>query len=419
MGVVNPKIFAMLVLCFLCTTLTVKPLAKFVYFSKQAQVGGELLLPPEPEKQTEEEGGDHSEGSYDYPVTVALASVNPSIKALMAFLKLVGGGKKYFEGAEESTPVGNLAVDLIRLLPTEYTTSSILRLINYSDGVRKDDMLETLKLFAHLNQVSTSSSLASERKLYHGTQHEAANQFTQHHLVDSKADPNSKPLPDTFPVPDEETVSFTAKCNERAQLRLKVPASIADGTDLGRGMVVVSWENSNLNARTQSWLGAAAAASGLKSSGNGDEEDAYWRADADARELPVRVFRELTTATGVLVDGTQFTKMDPSILTSLRPVFNYGDRIRAEEEIGLKSGFGSGRKPRVIVPFWGGADDRAAVELCRKMAAGGAVDGLVIAMPDSEGSNIVPGAQQSSSDENAAAQSKAEEENQETINLRE
>lgn len=111
--------------------------------------------------------------------------------------------------------------------------------------------------------------------------------------------------------------------------------------------------------------------------------------------------------------------MDPSILTSLRPVFNYGDRIRAEEEIGLKSGFGSGRKPRVIVPFWGGADDRAAVELCRKMAAGGAVDGLVIAMPDSEGSNIVPGAQQSSSDENAAAQSKAEEENQETINLRE
>lgn len=425
MGVVNTRIFAMLVLCFLCTTLSVKPLAKLVYFSKQEQAGAEVFLPSESEseKKSLADEIDQTEESYDYPITVALTSVNPSIKALMSFLKVVGGGEKYREGSEDPTPIGVLAVDLIRLLPTEYTTSSILRLINYSEGIRKDDMLETLKLFAHLNQVSTSSSLAAERNLHHETQHEAANQFTQHHSVKLQSDPNTKPLPDTFPVPDEELVSFTAKCNDRAQTRLRVPHYIADGTELGRGMVVVSWENSNTNARTQSWLGAAAAASGLKSSGNEDEEDAYWRADADARELPVRIFRELKSATGVLVDGSQFKSMPLSVTTSLRPTFSHRDRVRLEEEIGFPSTSGGNwRKPRVIALFFGGADDRACVELCRKLSKGGAVDGIVLAMPDSEGLNTALASEdpkKATAAEKDAAQQKAEEENSETINLRE
>lgn len=385
LATVDKRVFAMLVIVFICTTVTVRPMSRFIYFSRAQDdsEGAEEGEKSDGTLQGETSTNEKTDGSGfhalapvpDFPITVAITSPNPNIVALMTLLSIAGGGESHaaslasISSEEHEKAIGRVAVDLIRLLPLDYSTSSIMKLIVTSTDRRRDEMLETLKAFAGLIGVPTSASLAAERALFHETQHGGAT-ITQHHALESV------PLPaDTFPVPDGERIEFIAKCNARAQNRLRVGSVPIDGSALGHGLTIVAWESSNAVARSLSWLGTAAAASGLSPADS--EEEAFWRADADAHALPARLFRQLDSATGVLVDR-QVLEHHADLPSRVRSQADLAKRARFERELGIVRTTG---RRRVIVPFFGGADDRAAVELVKKLAASsGAIDAFVVAM---------------------------------------
>lgn len=382
LNVVSAKVFAMLVICFLCTTMSVRPLSRYVYFSSLAQQEAAVDAQGEKEKYVNDKDGTSDESrsgddvdSADFAVTVAIASPSPATKTLMFLLHLLGqhysapnvskGGTDMGENAS-----GQISVDLLRLLPIEYTTSSIMQLINYSEERHRDEMMESLKMVQKLCKVPSSAMLARERKLDHYT----ATMTTPR--AKSDADAAYSAPPDTFIVPRHEMIKTIGQQNARAQQRLG--KSDAMLSELGRGMALVAWESLNSYGRGLSWLGAAAAASGLSFVKTHDDEDAsvsFWQASSDAQSLPSRLFRNLRKqcATGVLLDPSltrpSTEPRDEKALEALRR--------QLEDSHGLQRPPGS---RRIIVPFFGGADDRAAVELLRRMVLNspGSVQGLVI-----------------------------------------
>lgn len=369
--VVSPRVFAMLVICFLCTTMSVRPLSRYVYFASLAEKGpaeqGEDESDQKSEKAKGAEGLDGVEVA-DFPITVAIASPSPATKTLMFLMGLLGQSSSSIAD-DEGTP-GQVAVDLLRLLPIEYTTSSIMELINLSSVVRRDEMIESLKKVQELCCVPTSSMLARERKLGHGTT--AA--VTTPGAVDAVR--YSVP-PDTFIVPRHDMIKTIAQQNARAQHRLGGGHSEDSLSELGKGLALVTWEAHNSYGRGMSWLGAAAAASGLSFAKALNDEDAamsFWQANSDAQSLPARLFRGLRKqcSTGVLLDPSMSRIAGSSQSTSMVEA-----RRDLERSHGLQRPPGS---RRVVVPFFGGADDRAAVELLRKVVQGseGSVQGLVI-----------------------------------------
>lgn len=387
LGVVSPRVFAMLVVCFLCTTMSVRPLSRYVYFSSLAEQEAAEEEGNADEKHSESKNDtspcgkrEEIESAYlptaDFPITVAIASPSPATKTLMFLLNLLGQHQFVGRQSHDGSAAGQLAVDLIRLLPIEYTTSSIMQLINYSEERHRDEMMESLKKVQQLCRVPTSALLARERKLGHftggGTTPGAAT------LIDGGR--YSIP-PDTFIVPRHEMIKTIGQQNTRAQHRLRT--SDQSVSELGRGMALVTWEASNSYGRGLSWLGAAAAASGLSFSKALNDEDAavsFFQAKSDAQSLPSQLFRSLRKqcSTAVLLDNSLSrisampSRDDPSdkILNSLRK--------ELEDRHGLQRPSGA---RRIIVPFFGGADDRAAVEFLRKVVLNstGTVQGLVIA----------------------------------------
>ncbi|KAI3488098.1 hypothetical protein L1887_47877 [Cichorium endivia] len=381
--VVSAKVFAMLVICFLCTTMSVRPLSRYVYFSSLAHQAGEQTSGEHDEKQVQsepaEKGGaeDRVAEAGDFPITIAIASPSPAIQTLMYLLDLLGQhnltGASTASIAETDETAGQIAVDLLRLLPIEYTTSSIMQLINYSDERQRDEMMESLKKVQHLCRVPTSSVLAHERRLGH--------------LSTTVATPGAAPMPlsstdvppDTFIVPRSEMIRTIAQQNAKAQRRLGTPGA---ATELGRGLALVTWEAHNAYGRGLSWLGAAAAASGLSFAKTLNDEDAatsFWQANSDAQSLPARLFTGLRRqcATGVLLDPstTRVAALPPQHGSEAQ---REARRVELEREHGLQRRAGV---RRIVVPFFGGADDRAAVELVRRIvhSAGGSVQGVVVA----------------------------------------
>lgn len=386
LGVVSPKVFAMLVICFLCTTMSVRPLSRYVYFSSLAQQGAAGAADDEDEKHMDNTedlspaaaSGEEAE-SADFPITIAIASPSPAIKTLMFLLNLLGQhhgaerGSTSHTGDNEST-AGQVAVDLLRLLPIEYTTSSIMQLINYSEERHRDEMMESLKKVQQLCKVPTSVMLARERKL---------GLFTATVTTPGAAmsvDAAYSVPPDTFIVPHHDMIKTIGQQNAKARHRL----GNAEQTlpELGRGMTLVTWEAHNSYGRGLSWLGAAAAASGLSFSKTLNEEDAavsFWQANSDAQSLPSRLFRNLRRqcATGVLLDPSM------SRISAAPLADRQSDQTMAALRRELEDSHGLQRRPgvrRIIVPFFGGADDRAAVEFLRKIvvSSSGSVQGLVI-----------------------------------------
>ncbi|KAJ1025101.1 hypothetical protein NDA16_002608 [Ustilago loliicola] len=381
--VVSPKVFAMLVVCFLCTTMSVRPLSRYVYFSTLAQQGAVPEGQDEDEKYTDSNDEKHQSSQRgsgeqaqhsDFPITIAIASPSPATKTLMFLLNVLGqhqltGHLMTNANDDEGSITGQIAVDLLRLLPIEYTTSSIMQLINYSEERHRDEMMESLKKVQQLCRVPTSATLARERRLGH---------FTVTVTTPGAAINTETVLPpDTFIVPRHDMIKTIGQQNAKAQHRLGHLEQTA--SELGRGMALVTWEAHNSYGRGLSWLGAAAAASGLSFSKTVNEEDAamsFWQANSDAQSLPARLFRSLRKqcATGVLLDPSlsriSAMPMPGQHLTALRR--------ELERSHGLRRPAGA---RRIIVPFFGGADDRAAVEFLRRivLTSNGGVQGLVIA----------------------------------------
>ncbi|GAC95782.1 hypothetical protein PHSY_003358 [Pseudozyma hubeiensis SY62] len=395
LNVVSPKVFAMLVICFLCTTMSVRPLSRYVYFSSLAQQEAAGEAENEREKQAAGTGGfdkgpmqGRATDCADLPITIAIASPSPAIKTLMYLLNLVGQnpslsnitrGGMDADNANEAA-AGQIAVDLLRMLPIEYTTSSIMQLINYSEERHRDEMMESLKMVQLLCRVPTSAMLAQERKLGHAT------------ATTTTPGANSNPgaadsIPaDTFIVPRHEMIKTIAQQNARAQHRLGTSDSTL--SELGRGMALVAWEAHNSYGRGLSWLGAAAAASGLSFAKTINEEDAavsFWQANSDAQSLPSQLFRNLRKqcATGVLLDPSMSCRSALPGKEESRPSL----RRELERRYGLQRPLGM---RRIIVPFFGGSDDRAAVELLRKIVlnAPGSVQGLVITFTSANDADI-------------------------------
>lgn len=381
--VVSPKVFAMLVICFLCTTMSVRPLSRYVYFSSLAQQGAASEAGDEDDKYTDSNDEKHQSSRRlsreetehsDFPITIAIASPSPATKTLMFLLDLLGqhqlkGHLNTGGNSNDDSATGQIAVDLLRLLPIEYTTSSIMQLINYSEERHRDEMMESLKKVQQLSKVPTSAVLARERRLGHFT----ATVTTPGAAVDTDA---ALP-PDTFIVPRHDMIKTIGQQNVKAQHRLGHPEQST--SELGRGMALVTWEAHNSYGRGLSWLGAAAAASGLSFSKTLNEEDAamsFWQANSDAQSLPARLFRSLRKqcATGVLLDPSMsrisaMPKSDHDLAAL---------RLELERSHGLRRPAGV---RRILVPFFGGADDRAAVEFLRRIvsSSNGGVQGLVIA----------------------------------------
>ncbi|EST09281.1 Cation/H+ exchanger [Kalmanozyma brasiliensis GHG001] len=384
--VVSPKVFAMLVICFLCTTMSVRPLSRYVYFSSLAQKGAASKSNEGDEKHghgANEEIQDSKlrddADSADFPITVAIASPSPATKTLMFLLNLIGPDSDGHSPNANSSghEAGQIAVDLLRLLPTEYTTSSIMQLINVSDERQRDEMMESLKKVQQLCRVPTSAVLAREKKLSHSSATATA--------------PGANGVsfevpPDTFVVPRDEMIKMIGQQNAKAQHRL----GTSDPTlsELGRGLALVTWEAHHSYGRGLSWLGMAAAASGLSFSKALNEEDAsvsFWQANSDAQSLPSRLFRDLRKqcATGVLLDPSMSQQSGSSVIVSL----DHGAKAALRREL---EGRHDLRRPsgmrRILIPFFGGADDRAAVELLRKVVLNspGSIQGLVITFTNAD-----------------------------------
>ncbi|CDU22221.1 related to potassium/hydrogen antiporter [Sporisorium scitamineum] len=387
LNVVSPKVFAMLVICFLCTTMSVRPLSRYVYFSSLAQQDtasegqneNEERLTADEKEASHGSTTDGNTDSTDFPITVAIASPSPATKTLMFLLNLLGHNygvsHRPVSGTDEDgNEAGQIAVDLLRLLPIEFTTSSIMQLINYSEERHRDEMMESLKKVQQLCRVPTSAMLASERKLGHftatvTTPGAAANAHVTYAVP-----------PDTFIVPRYDMIKTIGQQNARAQRRLGT-ADLAH-SELGRGMALVTWEAHNSYGRGLSWLGAAAAASGLSFSKTLDEEDtavSFWQANSDAQSLPSRLFRNLRKqcATGVLLDPSMSRLSVISLANSHQHQTLASLRRELERSHGLQRPLGV---RRIVVPFFGGADDRTAVELLRKIVLNSpsSVQGLVI-----------------------------------------
>ncbi len=330
-GVVSPRVFAMLVLCFLCTTMLVRPLSRWIFFSKAQE---------EPEAQEVKQAKIHSkEEAQQLPVTIAITSSHPSVAAIMSFLQIAGKG------------AATLSVDLVRLVPQDDSNSTMMRLLAVSTSQRSDAMLASLKMHAWLCRAPTSLQIAAQRAAKRGVVLPAglAHGFTQHH----SSDDDERMPSDTFPLPSTEMVSFVERCNRKAQARLEVEDS--GSTEIGQGLALVAWSSLPV-AEGESWLKSAAHAAGVAT---------VWL-DNDPQTLPNRLFAEAKgLATGVL--------LDPTTRTAERET--QGEEL--VEALGL-AGRGTLRKPRVIVPFFGGSDDRAAVELLQRITAAGEVDAIVI-----------------------------------------
>ncbi|KAN0064411.1 hypothetical protein ACQY0O_002609 [Thecaphora frezii] len=408
--VVSPRVFAMLVICFLCTTISVRPLSRYVYFSApQQQVDKASAAATATDAQAdvlqsgshdaigssgrEKPGVAHDEAAARTPhfaITVAITSPNPAIQALMSLIHLLGQPSQSSATAKQPTP-GRLSLDLIRLLAIEYAMSSIMQLIHYSDDRKRDEMLESLKTVQWLRSVPTSATLAAERGLHRGTAQraQAATMTAALHRGELVLPP------DTFSVPRSELTQAIAEQHTQAMQRLGIRPSPADDAELGSGMAIVSWEQSNSFGRSLSWLGAAAAASGLsnypQSNDHDNDDDAaagtFWQAGSDAHALPARIFKDLrhVCATGVLVDqslsgigrgSAQDGFVDSSSLARRR----LAQQPPSEPMRALLERRGGRR--RVLVPFFGGADDRAAVELLKRIvaASGGGVEGVVVSL---------------------------------------
>lgn len=413
-GVIDTRIFSMLFFTFIFTTCTVRPLARAIYLKQAEQ---EKQHHRAPSVATDSGDWNQQKASDTFPttdgqsqqhsifgITVAMPSINPSVGGLMTLMGMIGD-----HSLRPGTSSPKITLDILRLLPVEYSPASILRLLFWADQEHQQDpLLASLKTVAGFKSVKSSRSLPFARV-------EAVSEWG-----DSTEDG------DTLNVTESQMIPTILKAHK------KVLSRCAEIAHQGRaaavqGLVICPWEAPAHIAHSQNVL------SSLLSSSNANPEDdsRLWRASADAQALPARLFRQHQTDTGVLVNAD-----------ALRDVFTTGQQHSKTTHASLQRSVGldcrgSHRRPRVIVPFFGGPDDRAAVALARAMAetTSGLVDVVVVASSEVDAlrdtasggdrdGNATTG-HVSALDPSVAARliveeqepRSAEEQNQETVNL--
>jgi hypothetical protein len=370
LGVISDRVYAMLFVSFICTvseaeargaaTLTPGQTLLVRPLSRFIYLSGGRHAGAE---------GDDDEGSINEKMrdepSIALprpadfpivAAVTSPSAAVESLLGLVG-----VLGCAAQDGQALVTLDLVRLLPTEHTTANILRQVLAADTQHGDQMLDALKHCAELQGVHTSSSLSAQRRIAHETQHERP----------------TYAIKDVFTVANNEMLPTLTRSLERAHARLGLDAEVT--SELGRGLTLMSWAGRGL-----------------------DEEGS--RAQAEANHLPVRMLRDMHNACGVLLGSHR-----------LGAHISREVRAAAEDVLAMPAS----QQPRIVVAFFGGRDDRAAVQLARRMAAAGRAQAVVVHMRSGEDPADEVGAEPPQAPQAPHAEAAlAEDFEHDTVNLR-
>lgn len=412
-GVIDTRIFSMLFFTFLFTTCTVRPLARAIYL-KQAESERVAADAQTDKLSMAEKRSLHDEPSQTQTalgqqqtmlgITFALSSPNPSLGGLMTLMGLVG----HPPGVTSAVTPATVALDILRILPLEYGPASILRLV-FSSDQKHDGLLESLKTIAMFKSVRSSRSLLSRP-----SQDVRVSDWT-------RSDQDGE----TLTVPDSQMIPTILQSHRRALLRCADTLTVGDkSTSVVDGLVICPWEAPAHVAHSQSLFSSLMPSSAT----DAGVDSRLWRASADAQAVPARLFRQHQIATGVLVDSSALASVTRGRARRQQPRRSPLERLLQLSQPGVP------RKPRVVVPFFGGADDRSAVGLARTLAeaSSGRIDVIIVAYQDVEvlageadGSDQdvdghTPAADVLSALQSAVATSQAEpeQEDQETINLK-
>lgn len=318
-GVLSSQVYSMLFLTFILSTLTVRPLA-FLLGNSEAEPVPHKDTSASEHKQTSTPSRDMDKDPLLDPLSmfVAITSNNPTVEALVALMQILSKRK-----GDHS----DVHLDLIRFLPNDSSNSSILRQLHQ----RRDEMLDALKLVAHIYKVPLLGDLG------HLRQNEAAK--------------------------DMVTVNNTHDIFEDLQVRISAverPSVTRDHQeDLGQSLILVPWEsNAHLSASFTSHTSA-------DGEGHASKAGMFSKASMVAAEL----FRTNNhSACGVLLDSDLLTTSAPQVL-------HRTSHTRQAEKLGLNT---ITRKPRVVVPFFGGSDDRACIEMVKRLAQGFDIEAIVV-----------------------------------------
>ncbi|CEH19609.1 Predicted K /H-antiporter [Ceraceosorus bombacis] len=331
-GVISPRVYAMIFFACLATTVTVRPLSLYIYGDPRSRAGGtdaketlgdasDLGKPRASEKvqktdDTKKRKSSSDDAEQDFVISAALTSTSPSLDGLLGLASTLG---QCVESASQAhSRSGKVALDLIRLLPLEYTTASILRTLTagtaVQNGGRTDAFLASVRCCTALQGVPSSDTLLRMRTLA-SAKLKLANTF-------------NGGRGDVYTVPEEDMLSTLVEANGHAQQSLATSRGSnigpgPSGGELGHGLVL----------------------------------------------LP-----EVKQSSGILIGPHVMECLPRAGRTPLSRAW-----ISAEAQGALAVLEHDQTRKRVVVAFWGGRDDRAAVELARKMAASTVLDVVVVA----------------------------------------
>ncbi|PWN38719.1 hypothetical protein IE81DRAFT_350804 [Ceraceosorus guamensis] len=402
-GVISPRVYAMIFFACLATTVTVRPLSLYIYGDPRSRAGGtdaketlgdasDLGKPRASEMQktgdAQKQQSSSDDAEQDFVISAALTSTSPSLDGLLGLVFTLG---QCVESASQAhSRSGKVALDLIRLLPLEYTTASILRTLTAGtaaqSGGRSDPFLASVRCCTALQGVPSSDALLRTRTL-------ASAKLKLANTCNAVSG-------DVYTVPEEDMLSTLVEANRHAQQCLATSrgSKLGASGELGHGLVLLPWEQTLSEHAHDShrpsvfpssesksgWFSALAAAAHIGSTKQHDDEDeeeededrerSFWRLDAGADGLPSRLFREVKQSSGILI-GPHAMECLPR---ADRTPSSRGS-MSAEAQGALAALELDQTRKRVVVPFWGGRDDRAAVALARKMAASTVLDVVVIA----------------------------------------
>lgn len=346
-GVLSPQVYSMLFMTFIFSTLTVRPLAAVLY--KRDMESEESHDTPSSGMQAKEAATENEKSTAKAKlerqlcVSAAITSDNPAVEALMALMKIAGVRSMVDAGAEASPPKSSssLLLDIVRFVPNDNSKSTILRMLHQ----HKDKMLEVLRFVGHMHGVEFLQDGASVQAASHA-------RFAEMITVNNSTD----------------IVSATRARLDTISRMLSSKSGKSSEDELGNAVVVVPWEsNAHLAPLADDVDHPSGRLNALTSA------SMFAKASTVATEL-FHCLKEHTT--GVTIDSRD---VDPNPEVWWNRHYASKDPLRAQEaRLGLS--MGTHRKARVIVPFFGGSDDRACVEMAKVLAKSPAVEAIIVAV---------------------------------------
>ncbi|CAO1636389.1 unnamed protein product [Sympodiomycopsis kandeliae] len=362
-GVIDTRIFSMLFFVFLFTTCTVRPLSRAIYLKQsekeKMQSRSQISIPSAEGDDSEKPGEPYStRGGRQsiFGITVALSSPTPSVGALMTLINMLGNKSSPTGDSSDKRP--KITLDILRLLPVEYGPASILRLILSHDRVH-DGLLQALKTLSDMHSVVSSRMLQA---------------FSHRTMATRQIDNTGDG--DILTATNRRMIETLLDAHQSALQRCS-DSTLGKGA-IVEGLVICPWEAPAHLVSSQSWLGSLLSTSSFANSANLGEDGLAWKATADSQAIPARLFRQRQANTAILVASNVLSHthspgsipVDHELARSLRRLTGLPSSRKDQA-----------RRPRVVVPFFGGADDRAAVSLAQLIvqASAGGVDVVIVA----------------------------------------